>query len=373
MTIYEIENKINNLDKNKVELIRRIYDISTFTTTIEIPNSFKNRIEKYFDTKIDNIKTQKIVKIINKWSEEGALFNYLRSYRPGIKDSKDIRIKINHEIENAINNSKENCDFCFPEKFTPEDSFGRIEGKYCITAANIAKYDNYHSLLIFKKHNPLDFNFGEFNDYISTSFKWFEKVHKISNNYIHPMLIWNCLAKAGASKTHGHFQLLTTKTIYPKIKSKLNINSIYYNKYKHNYFLDILQIHEYLDLIFKKDKNIIIAYLTPIKENEVIILSPELDENFIYYLYNILRIYIDRLNIKSFNFTLFSLNLDETFKNFKKFYFKVNKFNKIFIAKIVDRGNPLKNISDIASMEIFASSVISSDPYNVIANLKKYL
>ena len=79
------------------------------------------------------------------------------------------------------------------------------------------------------------------------------------------------------------------------------------------------------------------------------------------------------MNIKSFNFTLFSLNLDETFKNFKKFYFKVNKFNKIFIAKIVDRGNPLKNISDIASMEIFASSVISSDPYNVIANLKKYL
>ena len=86
------------------------------------------------------------------WTGEGAVFNSLRAQRPGLKVKNG-----KNQLEKLIKNSAENCDFCNPEKSTPEDSFGRVKGKFCITAANLAKYDAWSSLLIFKKHNPLEF------------------------------------------------------------------------------------------------------------------------------------------------------------------------------------------------------------------------
>ena len=32
---------------------------------------------------------------------------------------------------------------------TPEDVFGRIRGRHCITASNVAKYDGFHAVVIF--------------------------------------------------------------------------------------------------------------------------------------------------------------------------------------------------------------------------------
>jgi hypothetical protein len=35
------------------------------------------------------------------------------------------------------------------------------------------------------------------------------------------------------------------------------------------------------------------------------------------------------------------------------------------IARLVDRGNPLSTTSDIAGLELFGSSVVASDPFEV--------
>ena len=98
-----------------------------------------------------------------------------------------------------------------PETYTPKDLFGRVKGINSVTAANIAKYDVYSSLVIFKKHNPLEFNLEEFSDYIDTSFKWFEMVFNRDKNFQFPFFVWNCLPRAGASLIHGHAQILITK------------------------------------------------------------------------------------------------------------------------------------------------------------------
>ena len=123
----------------------------------------------------DRLENQRIINIFNEWTCQGTLYNPLRSKRPGM--SRD-HTKEKDKLSMLINNSRKDCDFCSPETNTPKDIFGRVRGKHSITAANIAKYDVYSSLVIFKEHNPLKFNLKEFSDYIETSFKWFEMVFK---------------------------------------------------------------------------------------------------------------------------------------------------------------------------------------------------
>ena len=45
--------------------------------------------------------------------------------------------------------------FASPLENTTEDTFGRITGRHCVTASNIAKCDELHGLVIFKNSHPL--------------------------------------------------------------------------------------------------------------------------------------------------------------------------------------------------------------------------
>jgi hypothetical protein len=40
------------------------------------------------------------------------------------------------------------------------------------------------------------------------------------------------------------------------------------------------------------------------------------------------------------------------------------------VVRLVDRGNPDSNASDVAAMELFGSSVIASDPFEVVRRLR---
>ena len=141
------------------------------------------------------------------------------------------------KLQQLIQNSEEGCDFCNPEKRTPEDVFGRIRGRYSISAANIAKYDVWSSLVIFKNHNPLQFNLKEFSDYIDTAFQWFDMVLNENENYKFPFLVWNCLPRAGASQVHGHAQVLMTRDrSYAKVESLKRVSENYKKETKSDYF-----------------------------------------------------------------------------------------------------------------------------------------
>ena len=216
-SILRLEDRINNLkevDKESYKLFNRIFSYYCDFGTLKIIPSIKPIVLKYFgnrdsngqliskkDEVFENVAKQRIVNIFNEWTGQGTLYNSLRSKRPGMNSElSEERIKL-HQL---IQKSEEGCDFCNPEKRTPEDVFGRVRGKYSITAANIAKYDVWSSLVIFKKHNPLEFNLKEFSDYIDTAFKWFDMVLNENEDYKFPFFVWNCLPRAGASQVHGH-------------------------------------------------------------------------------------------------------------------------------------------------------------------------
>jgi len=367
-SIFDISEYIAFLNNRKDEkLISSIYDIETFETRIEIPKSFEEKIFGYItgqkrenadesevEEVLQKVRNQKILKVINRWTYESALYNYLRALRPGvnIKDSKKQEAWFKSNIEGT----KDNCDFCEPEKYTPEDSFGRIYGKHCITAANLARFDRFHSLLIFKRHNPLDFSEDEFSDYIDTAFKWFERIKGISPEHSYSLLIWNCLPRAGASQIHGHMQMLASKTIYPKMAQLLSTAKKYKENMGIDYFEALYNIHNILGLSIDKKNLKVLFYITPVKEKEVFIIADSIDSNFKIFIYQTLRKLIDELKVFSFNFSLYKIPIS-------------GKKNVIYFARIVDRGNILSKTSDIASMELYASSVIANDP----VKLKKLL
>ncbi|MCE5215180.1 MAG: hypothetical protein LLF83_10740 [Methanobacterium sp.] len=367
-SILNWEEKINQLKISNPDtylIFKRIYKYNTDTGSMNIPNSFKDNAISYLGDKslsnqenLERIEQQKIIKFYNIWTGEGAVFNSLRAKRPGIKAGNR-----ENQLEKLIQDSEENCDFCNPEKFTPSDSFGRVKSEFCITAANLAKYDAYSSLIIFKKHNPLDFNQEELSDYINTAFKWFNRVYEYDRRYKFPFMVWNCLYKAGASQVHGHAQILMTRDFpYAKIENIINTSINYKKQVGKNYFSDLYKLHHSMGLAHSKGEVKIIVSITPLKEKEVLVISPNPPSKSLEakkVIFKILRNYIDVLGVESFNLSIYCPK------------YPVN--NIPYLIKIIDRGKLFSKTADMGGMELYGSSVASDDPYNIIQHLKEIL
>ena len=374
-SILAIEEKINKLkkeDENSFRLFNNIFHVSNASGELKIPSSFGEKVRSYFGNKDENgdiiesknevikrIKTQKVIKTYNKWTGEGSLFNSLRASRPGMKPQE--RHQEHDKVQEYIEKSKENCDFCQPEKYTPEDIFGRVQGKHCLTGANIAKYDAWNSMVFFKNHNPLEFTQEELSDYIETGFKWFKKVYNNDKQFTFPLFIWNCLQKAGASQVHGHAQVLMTKDIhYAKIQFLRKNFRNYMQLIGRNYFKDLYNAHKALELTLNSDVNGF-ASITPLKEKEFIIISkdnPSTNKDVKEAIYRVLRCYIDKLGVNSFNLAISCPEFGETFLP--------------YVIRIVDRGSIFKSTVDVGAMELYGSSVISDDPYNIIKAVNEF-
>ncbi|MBM4240326.1 MAG: hypothetical protein FJ150_01385 [Euryarchaeota archaeon] len=379
-SIIELKEKLNKLekeDKKSFKIFNNIFYVSSSVGKLVIPASFKTNVREYFGERdkngeiveseeevIKRLETQKIVKTFNKQTGEGALFNWLRASRPGMRVEEVENEK--KRVYEYIEKSRENCDFCNPEKYTPEDVFGRVEGKHCITGGNIAKYDAWSSVIFFRIHNPLEFSLKELSDYIETGFKWFERVYQHDKEYKYPFFLWNCLDKAGASKVHGHAQILMTKEIhYAKVELLKRASENYRKNTGRDYFEDLYKAHEAIGLSlgsFFGDVHVL-ANLTPIKEKEIVIIArkiPSESEDVKKAIFNVLRCYIDELGVTSFNLIISCPPIPE------------NKTSP-YIVRIVDRGSIFKSTTDIGGMELYGSSVISDDPFKVIESLKEFL
>jgi hypothetical protein len=373
-SILDIERSIESLresDATAYSNFHRIYKLDSGIATQVIPDSFRTKIVEYFgrhDTTgkitestaevVTRIENQKIINITNKWTGESALFNSLRADRPGI-GGMDLE-KEQNLILKLITESEERCDFCQPEMYTPEDVFGRLHGKHAITAANLAKYDVWSSLVIFKSHDPLKFTLEEFSDYIDTGFAWFGAVYNHSPEFRFPFFIWNCLPRAGASQIHGHCQILMSKDPYAGVENLRKACHKYERETGTPYFQDLIRVHNSLGLSLNQGDISLLVSITPIKEKEVTIISsknPSTDIDAKKTIFKVLRCFIDSLGVFSFNLSISCPPAD-------------NETEFPYIIRIVDRGSLLKSTADIGGMELYGSSVVADDPYKVIKALE---
>jgi hypothetical protein len=353
-TIITIDKMVNSLPKDAAMLLQRIFDIGVVEGTLKPTESMLPWIKERFGS-IDAVSEQKIVKIINLVTFEGAMFNSLRALRPRQREDR-LRVEagvLDHAISDPLAN---------PLEDTPEDPFGRIYGKYSVTASNIAKYEGLHALIIFNDYNPLAFSREEIIDYIDTGWKWAQKAHRYDTSANYYFFLWNSLKKAGASLAHGHAQVVLGRdSHYAKVEALRYAALRYKAEYSSDYFHDLYRVHRELGLGWEKDGIRMMVYLAPIKEKEVMILSDKLDSSFGEAVYEVLACFRDELHVTAFNVGIATPPLAPTQEDWTDFP---------VIARIVDRGYPWDGSSDFGTMELYAASVISSDPFQVAGVLK---
>lgn len=352
-TIIDLERLVAALPAAEQALFERLYHLSLSTGELDPPPSMHRWIERYFGS-VEAVRRQQIVRLTNRVTLEGSLFNALRARRPL---ENRIPMQLDAEIAQSAGDP-----FCEPENGTPADCFGRIEGRCCVTASNIAKYDGFHGLVVFREHHPLAFDEEAITDYIAVGRRWAAAAHALDAAAVYYFFMWNCLWKSGASIPHGHAQVSLTRGMhYAKIEALRRAIERYRAEHGAAYMEDLWRLHAALGLGHERHGCRVFASLTPIKEKETFIVGRALDDAFARAIHAVLRRYIDDLGVVSFNLVLYLPPLGPTPESWEGFP---------VLARLVDRGDPSSRTSDFGSMELYASSVITSDPFRVAEALR---
>ena len=277
MSIVELETRIAALSPDARAAAARIYAISTTTGTLIPPDEMRPWIEKQFGS-VESVASQRIVRVTDVVTLEGALFNEVRSRRP-----MAVPEKSGAEVAETIR-STENDPFCHPATGTPADDFGRITGEHGVTASNVAKYDGYHGVLVFDQHDPLvPMDSAAIAGHFATARAWAEAAFARDPAAPYYFLMWNCLWRAGGSIVHGHMQMTTTRGMhYPKVERLRRAALAYAAQHGTDYFADLWLVHRSLGLGTEIGGARVFATLTPVKEREVVVLgAPGADEQSI--------------------------------------------------------------------------------------------
>ncbi len=350
-SITGLEALVGNLAADERSVFDRIYRLITAEARLRLPSAMLSWAERTFGP-AGEIEHQRIVRVSNLVTGEGTLFNSLRARRP-------VRAALRADDDFA--KELHNDAWGNPLDATPEDLFGRLNNAYGVTAANVAKYDAVHSIIVFTDPNPLGFTAESIAGQFTLAAEWLRVAHASDAAASYPYILWNCLWRAGGSIVHGHIQAsLARGRHYARIERLRRDAVAYHSAHSASYFQDLERVHRALGLQLEAAGLSILVHLTPIKEKEVLILAKGLDENAAQAVFHVLRTFRDSMGVRSFNVGVLMPPLAPVVEPWDGFP---------VVIRIVDRGDLATRTSDIGGMEMFAESVVASDPFAVHAAL----
>jgi hypothetical protein len=298
--------------------------------------------------------------VSNPVTLEATLFAPLRARRP--IDGPSQRRDMDAEIA-----ATEGDPFCDPETGTPAEPNGRVRGAHIVSGANAALADAHHAVLVFDTHDPLAFDAELVSDVLRAGRAWAERGRGSDPESVNYLLIWNCLWRAGGSIVHGHAQaLLGSGPHYARIERLRRDVASYAGAYPGGDLVEeLVAVHRSLGLTIELAEGVtLVANLTPVKERELLVVGTagmdETDERFADALGRTLVAYRDRIGVRSFNLALWRPPLAHA-----------DGWELVPpIARIVDRGDPAHRPSDIGAMELYATPIVGSDPFDLIDALR---
>jgi len=354
-TVMRLDEVVSELPVEARLAFERVFHVTGTTGDLVPPDEMRPWIEEHFGN-VELVRRQKIVKVTNVVTLEGVLFNWLRSARPIWRQEIDLE-------EELQRTNSDPFDRVYSD--TPEDTFGRVESEWCVTASNIAKFDGLHGLVIFREKNPLRFTREQIHDYLNTGERWAALAHRTDPTAKYYFFLWNCLWRAGASLLHGHAQVLLGRDMhYAAIENLRRAALLFEATYRQNYFDALYSAHELVGAGFSRDGVRVLANLAPVKEHEVILMADDMTEAFKDRIYQTLACFRDRLGVTSFNLVLYRAPLAPTHESWDGFPVMV---------RIVDRGDSTMRTNDFGGMELYAASVVASDPLKLAQTLQDAL
>ena len=352
-SIEQLPGMVAGLPPDTQRVFSRIFSVDVVKSILCPPKPMLPWIESQFGS-VGKVLEQPVVRVTNLVTLEQSMFNHLRSLRP-----RNFG-RVNTAGPPAVR--READTFSDPLERTSANSFGRVEGKYCITAGNIASCEQYHCVIIFNNADPLDFSCDEVADYLETGWRWMQVAHNYDSAARYALFLWNCNSRAGASIPHGHAQVvLGRNSHYVRIEHLRKAAGDYKSSYGNGYFDDLFKVHKALGLGFGAGKIKVMACLTPLKLSEVMILSDSLSGVMKEAVYRALACLRDQLKVTSFNLGIAfpPIGSEQGWEGFP------------VIARMLDRGDAGELSSDISAMEFWGANVVSSDPFETMVALRE--
>ncbi|MGH2455982.1 MAG: hypothetical protein ACRDHD_06975 [Candidatus Limnocylindria bacterium] len=352
--ILDLPALVRNLPPDARRRAERMFDADLVVGETDPPAEMHAWLADRFGS-VDAVRRQAIVRVTNRWTLEGALFSPLRGRRPqeGTGDRGPRQEATGDD------------PFCHPETGTPAEPWGRVHSDHAVSGANAAKYDGQHGVLVFRKHDPLDFDRESVVDLLHLGRRWADRAREADPAAAAYLLVWNCGMRAGGSIVHGHAQVLLGRARhYARIERLRRDAAAYRSATGAPYLEDLVAVHRDLALVVAEAGGVAtVASLTPIKERELLVIGPagsdERDPAFAAAVARAVVAYRDVLGVRAFNLALHRPPLDagEAWSELGP------------VVHLVDRGDPESRSSDIGAMELYAASVVGGDPFEVAERL----
>jgi hypothetical protein len=355
--ILGLPERIAALGGTARERADRLLEIQPVDARTDPPRELEPWLVRTFGS-VAAVQEQHLIRVINRATLEATIFAPLRSRRP-IDDAvgSDLRAEVARSSGDP---------FCQPETGTPADVFGRIHGSHMITGANAAAAGAHHAVLVFDRHDPLDFDAALVTDLLATGRRWADAARLTDQGATRYLLLWNCGWRAGGSIIHGHGQaLLDHPPHHARLERLRRDVRAYESAAGFDLVHDLVALHADLGLAAERPDGItVLANVTPTKERELLVIGragqDERDPAFGAAVADALLAYRDRLGVQAFNLALWRAPLDDP-----PAWAWLPP-----IVRIVDRGDPARRPSDIGAMELYATPIVGADPYDVIEALR---
>jgi len=353
------------LCRNTYKLVERIYQVRLKYTTIAISDTFMLKVSKWLKGNKEMIKAtknQSLIFIDNLYTYESVVFNPVRSNRPGVS-AGNVKLY----IDKLVNDTSKSCDFCSYKNYTATDTFGYMNSDYSVVVSNTFKIEKYHGMVLFKQHNPVDFDQLQFIDAIHLALQWYDRTHKLLPDHKYRVMYWDILPKASASQIHPHMHLtLGDYSYYAKWNQLYHAGLKYTSNEGLNYWKDLLQVHAALALSFSYKEASLMVYLTPQKDYEVIIISKKPCLHFFQLAYHTIRSFMDDLQ-------QYSLSMSYVFPKITSSVNDQSKQELPMMLRIITRGPADNTRSDVSSFDLFGTPNVNKDPFKVMEDLQKSL
>ena len=353
-SIVDLPDLVGALPEAERRLFDRLFRVTVSVGRLRPPAEMEPWIVKTFGA-LEPVLTQKIIRVTNLITLETTLYNELRARRPmEARAPADILAEIEKNAGDPL---------CYPLTGTPEDIFGRVEGRFSVSASNVAKYDEFSGLVVFKEHNPLAIEAEKVVDYLDVAWRWLEAAHRTEPPARFPFILWNCLWKSGASLIHGHLQMVLARDLpYGKVEALRRTLIDYRTRFESGFLEDLYAVHQALGLNLPPRNGVRgLVYLTPIKEREVLLWADRPGEALWFGLGRLLEAYVRDLGAQAFNVGVYLPPFGDR-DGWEEFP---------ALVRVVDRGDPANRTADFAGMELYAASVVAADPFPVAQRLQE--
>jgi hypothetical protein len=350
--ITQLPERVAALPEPARARIERLLHIERVTGNCVVPESMAPWVRDTFGS-LAAVESQTVVRVVNRWLLEGALYNPLRDKRPVPAHTQPATRTDGFDI------------FAEPLKTTAADPWGRIQGTHCITTGNISRWDGECAVLIFDTFDPLQVTRAQMRDYLQTAMRWATAAHAHSPAARYFVWMWNGGVKGGASIPHAHAQMgLGRGMHYAKVEAMRRAAVAYRAGHQVSFFDDLLAAHHDLDLTFRAGPLTGFVNIAAIRAKDTWVIGHAVDDALADGLHSALRGLIDRTGTGAFNVALLLPPL------FDRAHDAEAWADFPCIARIVDRGAPSMLSSDIGALDVFAHSTVATDPFRIAALLR---